>query len=297
MRSKKTVDLSIPLLLAPYVTLFMFFIAFPVVLAVILSFTYFNTVQFPTFNGISNYVAIITQDEVFMKNVLPNTVIFSLIVGPIGYVLQFMLAWTLAQITKVPRTIFALVFYSPSMTVGTTIAVIWKVVFAGDQFGYLNSILLRMNIIDAPIAWLQTPEYILPVMIIVSLWSSMGVGFLAMLSGVLNVDPELYEAAYLDGVKNRFQEIIHVTVPSMRPQMLFGAIMSLVTTFSAGAIGVELTGSNPTPSNAGQTVINHINDYGFARYEMGYSAALSVVLLLMILGASKLANKFFADND
>lgn len=283
--------------LAPYVTLFTFFIAVPVFLAMTLSLTYFNTVQMPRFVGLHNFVSIITQDEVFMRYVLPNTLKFSLIVGPGGYVLQFLLAWALAQIPRWPRTILALVFYSPSMTTGITVAVIWRVVFSGDQFGYLNNLLLHLELIDRPLQWLQSPELLMPIMIIATLWGSMGIGFLAMLGGILNIDPEMYEAGYIDGIKNRFQEIIYITIPSMRPQMLFGAVMAIVSTFSAGTIGVDLTGANPTPQYAGQLILNHIEDHGFLRYDMGYAAALSVLLLLMIYAFSRTANKLFAEKD
>ncbi|HBM79746.1 MAG TPA: ABC transporter permease [Clostridiaceae bacterium] len=294
---KRKSDSSIYVMLGPYIILFLFFIALPVLLAIILSFTYFNTVQTPKFTGLSNYISILTQDDVFMKNVLPNTIKFSLIVGPFGYVLQFLLAWVLAQIPKKPRTIFALIFYSPSMTIGVTMVVMWKVIFSGDQFGYLNYIFLNLGLIDKPVQWLQSPQYIMPIMIIVSLWSSMGIGFLAMLAGVLNIDPELYEAGYIDGIKNRFQEIVYITIPSMKPQMLFGAVMAIVNAFSTGQIGVDLTGANPTPQNAGQTMVNHIEDYGFLRYDMGYAAALSVILLLMIYVVSQIANKLFVEKD
>lgn len=298
MNTKKRYDRwAIWTMLFPYASLFILFIAVPVIIAIILSFTYFNTVERPKFVGLYNYVAILTQDEVFLKYVLPNTIKFSLIVGPCGYILQFLLAWALAQIPKWPRTIFALIFYSPSLTSGVAMTVIWKVIFAGDQFGYLNNLLLSLNIIEKPIQWLQDPDYLMAIMIIVALWGSMGIGFLAMLGGILNIDPELYEAAYIDGIKNRFQEIIYVTIPSMRPQMLFGAVMAIVNAFSSATIGVDLTGSNPTPQYAGQLMVNHIEDYGFLRYDMGYATALSVLLLLLIYCFSKLANKMFASND
>jgi multiple sugar transport system permease protein len=283
------------ILLSPYIILFFIFIVVPVIAAIALSFTYFNTIQFPTFIGLKNYIKILTQDSVFMQKVLPNTIKYSLIVGPGGYILSFLLAWILAQLTKLPRTILAIIIYSPSMTAGIIMSTVWGVIFSGDQLGYLNSMLINSGIINEPIQWLQSPDYLMTIMIIISLWSSMGVGFLAMLAGVLNVNEELYEAAYIDGIKNRFQEIIYVTIPSMRPQMLFGAVMALVGTFSAGNIGVALSGSNPTPDYAGQVIVNHIEDYGFIRYEMGYAAAISVVLLLIIWGASKVSTKLFAD--
>jgi len=296
-KSQKIFDWSIPINLAPYMLLFSFFIAIPVVLALMLSFTHFDVINTPEFIGLANYVRILTQDEIFMRHVLPNTLLFSLIVGPGGFILQFILAWALAQVPRVPRLILSLCFYSPSITLGVTMAVIWRVVFAGDQFGYINYWLLRFDLIERPIQFLQDPQFLMPIMIVVSLWVSMGVGFLAMLAGILNVDPELYEAAYVDGLNNRFQEAIYITIPSMKPQMLFGAVMAIVSTFSAGQIGQELSGANPTPRYAGQTMILHIEDHAMARYEMGYAAALSVILLLMILLASRVANKLFLEKE
>lgn len=175
--------------------------------------------------------------------------------------------------------------------------VIWKALFSGDINGYINSLLIRLDIIQQPIQWLQSPQYLMPIMIVVTIWSSMGVGFLAMLAGILNVNPELYEAGYIDGISKKWQEIVYVTIPSMKPQMLFGAVMSVVSTFQAGAIGVQLSGSNPTPQYAGQLIVNHIEDYGFLRYEMGYAAAVSVFLLLLIWLSSKVAWKFFGERD
>lgn len=285
------------LFISPYVLMFFLFIVIPVVVAASLSLTYFNTVETPKWIGFKNYIDLFTADEVFMQNVLPNTIKFALIVGPGGYALSFLLAWMLAQIPHRPRTILALIIYSPSMTAGVAMAVVWTIIFSGDQTGYLNSFLIDMGFIQAPIQWLQSPEYLMTIMIIVSLWSSMGVGFLAMLAGVLNIDQSIYEAAYIDGIKNRFQEIFYITIPSMKPQMLFGAVIAVVSTFQAGDIGVTLSGANPTPQNAGQLMVNHIQDFGFLRYEMGYAAALSVLLLFGIYYLSKFAWKMFGEKE
>lgn len=283
-------------LLTPYLLLFFIFIAVPVLCAAVLSFTYFNAIQFPSFIGLKNYIVLFTQDSVFMQKVLPNTIKYALIVGPGGYILSFILAWMLAQLTKVPQTILAVIIYSPSMTAGVIMSTVWSVIFSGNELGYFNSMLMRLRIVAEPVQWLQSPRYLMTIIIIVSLWSSMGVGFLAMLAGMLNVDEELYEAAYIDGVRNRLQEIIYVTIPSMKPQMLFGAVMSIVNTFSTGSIGVALSGSNPTPQYEGQVIVNHIEDFGFIRYEMGYAAAVSVVLLLIIWFSSRFSWKLFKED-
>ncbi len=288
------------LFLSPYILLFCVFIIIPIAIAILLSFTTFDSVNFPVFSfktAFNNYIYLFTRDSVFMQYVLPNTIKYALIVGPGGYIISFFLAWCLAQIPHMPRTIIAIILYTPSMTMGVAMAVLWKVIFSGNEAGYLNNALISMGLINEPIQWLTSPDYLLTIMIIVALWGSNGVGFLGMLSGVLNINPEVYEAAYIDGMKNRFQEIFYITIPMMKPQMLFGAVMAIVGTFNSGAIGVQLTGSNPTPQYAGQLIVNHIDYYGFTKYEMGYAAAVSVVLLLIVMLFSKIAYSLFGNSD
>jgi len=281
----------------PYIVMFTVFIVVPVIAAIYLSFTYFDTVRAPLWIGFDNYINILTNDDVFMQYVIPNTLKYAIIVGPGGYILSFLLAWMLAQLAPKLRTIFALIIYSPSLTAGVTMGVLWRVIFAGDNSGYLNSILLNLGVIIEPIIWLQSKEFLLTIMIVVTLWSSMGVGFLAMLAGILSVNTELYEAGYIDGIKNKFQEMIYITIPSIKPQMLFGAVMAIVGTFASSGIGVALSGSNPTPQYAGQLIVNHIEYYGFNKYEMGYAAALSVILLLVVYYFSRLSFKLFGSKD
>lgn len=281
----------------PYVILFTTFIIIPVVIAIVLSFTYFNTIQTPDLIGLKNYIELLTRDEVFMQYVLPNTFKFAFIVGPVGYLLSFILAWMLAQVPHKSRTVLAIILYSPSMTAGIAMGVIWTVLFSGDSTGYLNALLLNIGIVEEPIQFLTSPDYLMTIMIVVSLWGSMGVGFLAMLAGIMNIDPSLYEAAYVDGLRNRWQEIFYITIPSMKPQMLFGAVMAVVGTFQVGAIGVQLSGANPTPQYAGQLLVNHIEDFGFIRYLMGYASAISVVLLILIYSISKATWSLFGERD
>ena len=288
---------SYAFLMAPFLILFTTLIVLPILIAIFLSFTDFNGVQFPDFVFLDNYIRIFTSDSVFLMKILPNTIVYALIVGPGGYLLSFVMAWILSQLTKTPRTLLAILLYSPSMTAGVTVTTIWRVLFSVDRTGWLNYIFINAGILKEPITWLQSEKFLLPIMIIVALWSSMGIGFLSILSGILNVNHELYEAAYLDGMKNRFQEVIYVTIPSIRPQMLFGAVMAVVNTFNSAGLGVQLSGSNPTPGYAGSLIVNHVDDFGYIRYEMGYAAALSVVLLIIIWASSRAAYRIFGDND
>ena len=283
------------ILLFPFLLLFVTLIILPILCAIGLSFTDFNGMETPGFTLLDNYIRVFSKDAVFMQKILPNTIIYAVLVGPGGFILAFFMAWLLSQLDDVPRTILAVILYLPSMTAGVTVSTVWAVIFSGDRTGYLNSLLLRLNLIQSPITWLQNQDTLMPIMIIVALWSSMGIGFLSILSGIMNVDKSLYEAARLDGVKNRVQEALYVTIPSIRPQLLFGAVMAVVNAFNSAGLGVQLSGSNPTPGYAGSIIVNHVDDYGFIRYEMGYAAALSVVLLLIISLASKVAYKQFGD--
>lgn len=282
--------------MAPYAIVFLIFILVPVILAIILSFTNFNSIEWPSFVGFLNYITVITSDEVFMQYVLPNTVLYAVVVGIGGYLLSFVLAWALCNLTKLPRTIFALILYSPSMTMGVSMTVLWKSIFSGDQMGILNGWMMSLGLINEPIIWLTRADLLLPIVIIIGLWSSMGIGFLSMIAGILNSDEELYEAAAIDGVKNRFQEMFYITLPQMKPQMLFAAVMAVVNAFQNGTISTLLAG-NPTPGYSAQLIVNHIEDYGFLRYEMGYAAAVSVVLLIIVQLFSVGANALLTEKD
>lgn len=284
-------------LLAPYVILFTLFIAIPVLIAVGLSFTYFDAINTPRFVGLSNYINLLTQDNIFMKYILPNTIKYAIIVESGGCILSFLLAWMVTQIQPIPRTVISLAIYTPSMVGPLMVQFVWRTIFAGEQRGIVNAFLLEHGWIDQPIAFLMSADYLPTIMIIVSLWSAMGIGFLSMIAGILNVNTELYEAAYVDGIRNRFQEVIYITIPSMKPQMLFGAVMAIVNAFNIGWIGPTLSGMNPTPGYSGQLILNHIEDYAFSRYEMGYAAAISVALLLMVWFFSKLAQALFSEKN
>lgn len=284
-------------LVLPFAALFIIFIAIPVFMSALLSLTYYNAIDTPRFIGLQNYIDMFTRDREFMMYVVPQTLKFAIIVGPGGYILSFIVAWMLAQLPRGIRTVLALIVYTPSLAGSVFVGVIWKSVFSGDQFGYLNAALMNLGIINAPIAWLTNPQYLLTITIFVALWSSFGIGFLSILASLCNLDQELFEAAHIDGIKNRFQETIYVTIPQMKGAMFFSAIMSITGAMSSGTLAVDLSGSNPTPQNSAQTILPHMNDYAFIRNELGYASALSVVLLLFVLVFSKIASKLFAEKD
>ncbi|NKI21929.1 sugar ABC transporter permease [Paenibacillus dendritiformis] len=275
------------LFIAPFLIVFTLFIIVPVLTGVGLSFTYFNSIEFPKWAGWMNYQNLFSQDVIFLKHVIPNSFQFALFVGPIGYVLAFVLAWLIAQLPAMIRVWYALAMYAPSLTGGIAMVVVWQVMFTGDRTGYMNSFLLKWGLINQPILFTIDKDYLMIIMIIVSIWSSMGLGFLAILAGILNVDRTLYEAARIDGIRSRLQEIWYITIPMMKPQMLFAAVMAIVGTLKAGGIGTQLSGMNPTPDYSGQLFMNHIEDFGFTRLELGYASAISIALLIVTILLSR----------
>lgn len=296
LKKKKKFNFSFMFAL-PYAVIFFTFVVLLILISIGLSFFYYDTINTPHFVGLDNYVNLFTRDSDFLQYALPNTIKYALIVGPCGYLLSFFMAWVLAQLTHRIRTVLAIILYSPSLTSAVMMTVVWRVLFSGDSRGYLNSLLVSWGFISTPLQFLQAPGFIFGIMIFVGLWSSMSVGFLAMLSGILNINKELYEAAYIDGMKSRFQEIFYITIPSMKPQMMFGAVMAIVNTFNAAGLASTLSGSVPPPQYAGWLIVDHMNDYGFARYEMGYASAISVVLLLVVGIFYLTARKLFTEKD
>jgi len=285
------------LFIAPFMLCFIAFIVVPILAAIALSFTYYNGIEPPRFIGWDNFRYLIAQDLLFLKYALPNTFKFAVIVGPGGYIASFLLAWLIRRLAGGYRKWIALAMYTPSLTIGIAMTIIWLPLLSGDRIGYLNSFLLKLGLIDVPKLWVTSPDWLMTSMIVVTLWSSMGVGFLAMLAGILNVDRTLYEAGRIDGIRSNLQELWYITIPSMKPQMLFGAVMAIVTTFKTGTIGTELSGVNPTPEYAGHLIVSHIHDYGFIRFEMGYAAAVSVFLLMLMYFANKLSWGLFGSRE
>jgi multiple sugar transport system permease protein len=283
--------------LGPYLICFFIFIFLPVILAATLAFTHFNSLEMPTFAGLANFIQMFSSDIVLMRHVIPNTFRFALFVGPVGYALQFLMAWLILRIPRKLRAMYTMAIYTPSIAGGIMMSVVWVVAFSGDRFGYLNNFLLWLGAITGPIDFTQDQQYLMIIMIFVTLWNSMGVGFLSLQAGMLSIDPQLYEASAIDGVTNGFQEVWYITIPAMKPQMLFSAVMAIVGALRAGGIGVALSGMNPTPRYAGQLIQNHIEDFGFLRMELGYATALSFALLAAMLMINRVVFRLLGERD
>lgn len=262
------------LFLAPFLILFSVFVIAPVLTAIYLSFTYFDLLEPARWIGWTNYRELFLDDDVFIL-ALCNTLVFAVITGPLGYSVSFTLAWLINRLRW--RTVFALCFYAPSITSAIAMAVIWRYVFAGDRYGFLNTTLMQLGILQEPFLWLQDVRSIMPVIMFVSLWMSMGTGFLVFLAGLQQVPHELYEAGKMDGISSGLQEVLLITLPLMKPQLLFGAVTAITSSFAVFQIAVQLAGL-PSPLYAGHTIVAHLYDYAFIRFEMGYAAAIAVLL-------------------
>ncbi|RCW48941.1 carbohydrate ABC transporter membrane protein 1 (CUT1 family) [Paenibacillus prosopidis] len=278
------------LFLAPFLILFTLFTIVPVVTSVVLSFTYYNILEAPKFIGLSNYRLLFVDDDIFLK-AIGVTLKFAFITGPVGYIMAFLLAWLISQIPQKYRFFYTLCYYTPSITSATAMSVVWLYLFAGDRKGLLNYFAAKLGVIDEPYLFLQNINSIVPVIIIVSLWMSMGVGFLAFLAGLQNVPKDLYEAGEIDGIKYRWQQLIYITVPSVKPQLLFGAVLQVVSSLTIFDVSVQLVGL-PSPLYAGHTILTHLFDYAFIKFEMGYAAAIAVVLFGMMIGLNRLIFKW-----
>ena len=274
-------------MLAPYFILFFFFTVLPVLMSMILSFTYFNMLEWPTWNGWGNYVKLFLEDDIFLVS-LKNTLIFAVVTGPISYLLCLLFAWIINEFSSKVRTVLTLIFYAPSICGNAYM--VWSLILSSDRYGYLNGILIKLGLIDEQILWMQDAKFILPCLIVVQLWLSLGTGFLSFIAGLQTVDKSLYEAAALDGVKNRWQELWYVTLPAMKPQLMFGAVMQITQSFAVADISIQLAG-NPSVNYAGATVVTHLLDYGSTRFEMGYASAIATVLFLLMVGTNKLVQK------
>ncbi len=271
------------LFLAPYAILFFTFSILPIATSIYYSFTYYNILEPARFIGLQNYINLILQDEVFLTSI-KNTFVCAVIVGPVGYILSFLFAWFINELPKWLRAIAVIIFYAPS--IGGGVITVFNHLFRADAYGWLNSMLIEYGIINAPQLWLIDPRYMLTIVIVVSLWMSMGTGFLSFVAGFQGIDRSMYEAGYVDGVRNRWQELYHITLPSMKPMLLFGAVMSIASSFNISDVPRQLCGF-PSTDYAARTVVTHLFDYGFTRFEMGYASAVAVILFLAMILTKK----------
>lgn len=279
-------------MLAPFMILFIVFTVIPVVMSLPIGFTDFDMVNRPDFVGLENFETLFLSDRTFIKSIRV-TLIFAFITGPLSYVLCFFLAWLINEMPPKLRTVFTLVFYIPSLA---NVYTVWQLIFSGDMNGYLNAVLIDLNIITAPIQWLTDGRYVLGASIVVQLWISLGAGFLALSAGFRSIDRTQYEAGAIEGIRNRWQELVYITIPSMKPQMLFAAVMQIVSSFTAGAVVQSLAGFPSTDYKA-HTMMSHAYDYGWMRFEMGYASAICLVVFAAMYVCSRIIGRVLGEKE
>lgn len=276
--------------LAPFLIIFLLFTVLPVLISIFFSFTYYNVLEPPKWIFLKNYLKLFLSDDIFLI-ALKNTLIIAVITGPVGYLMSMLFAWLINELSDRVRAIMVLVFYAPSISGG--VYAIWGIIFSGDSFGFANSFLLYLGIIKEPIQWLTDKQYMLFLVIVVMLWMSLGAGFLSFVAGLRTIDRSYYEVGYIEGIKNRWQELWYITLPCLRPQMMFGAVMSITSAFSAGAVTTALCGS-PSTDYGAHTILNHLTDYGSTRFDMGYACAIATVLFVMMLAVNEIVQRAIA---
>ncbi|NLK21939.1 MAG: sugar ABC transporter permease [Epulopiscium sp.] len=271
------------ILMIPYFILFFAFTILPVIASIALSFTNFNILELPDFIGWDNYTRLFLEDDIFITSI-KNTLLFAVITGPLSYIMCFVFAWIINEFPSKIRAVLTLIFYAPSIS--GNVYFIWRIIFSGDRYGLANGFLINLGLVIDPIQWLKDAKYILPILIIVQLWLSLGTGFLAFIAGLQTVDRSLYEAGAVDGITNRWQELWYITLPSMKPQLMFGAVVQLTQAFAVADISINLAGF-PSVNYAGETVVTHLIDFGTIRFEMGYASAIATILFLLMIGVNK----------
>ena len=275
-------------LMAPYLILFFTFTIIPVIMSLGISFTQFNMLEAPRFVGFDNYIKLLLDDEIFII-AIRNTLVLAVVTGPVSYLLAFVFAWLINELKPRLRAFMTLVFYAPSISGNAFL--IWLLIFSGDVHGYANAFLMQFGFINNPILWLRDPDYMLFVIILVQLWLSLGVSFLAFIAGLQGVDKTLYEAGSIDGIKNRWQELWFITIPSMKPQLLFGAVMQITTSLAIAEVSMQLVGF-PSVQYEGHTIVTHLIDYGSIRFDLGYASAIATILFIIMISANLIVQKF-----
>lgn len=277
--------------LLPFLILFLLFIVIPVVWGVVISFTSYDLMTPMKWVGLKNYITLFTSDDLFLT-ALKNTLTIALTAGPLGFMASFFFAWVIHQLHC--RTLFAMAFYIPSIMSSLAVSVVWLSMFSSNRTGIVNNFLLKLGLIDEAVSWTLDPHYIMPLIIVISVWMSMGTGFLTSLAGLSNINTDIYESGKIDGIKNRFQELFLLTLPQMKPQLLFNGMMSVVNSLNVYDLVTQIAGAE-SPDNCALTLVGHMYDYGFVRFELGYASAISVVVLLISAILGYVVNKLFSE--
>ena len=278
-RRKARASIAPWLFISPWILGFLFFTLGPLAFSLTMSFYDWPVVGERTFIGINNYQTMLTLDPQFWES-LWITVKFAALFVPLNITLSFLLAVLLN--TKVRGTgFFRTAFYLPSVISGVALVTIWSWIYS-HQYGLLNYMLSFAGI-DGP-NWLGDANWSIFAIIIASLWG-LGGTMLILLAGLQSIPKELYEAARVSGVPP-WAQVIYITLPMLSPMLLFTFITSIISAFQQLTIALLLTKGGPTGST--YFFAMYIYDNAFKFHDMGYAAAMSWVMFLIILALSLL---------
>mgnify|MGYP004662299341 CR=1 FL=1 len=283
------------LFMAPFLIPLIVFGIIPVIYSLCMSLFSYNLYEPAVFVGLDNFRSLLLEDEEFGKAV-KNTLIYAFTVTPIVFLLNFILAWVINSFKRGLRNLLVVLFYIPQMTTGTAMTVIWLYVFSGDRYGVLNYLLTSLGWISAPIQWTTDTGILFGVVIFIGIMMGSGMSFLTFVAAFQALPADMYEAGRIDGIRSSFQELIYLTMPQMKPQLLFSAITSSVAAFAIADIPAQVAGF-PSPDYAAHTIALHMRDYGFTRFEIGYASAISVILFALTFATGFVLRKVLATKD
>ena len=281
--------------MAPFVLSLFVFGVIPVGYSIIMSLFSYNLYEPATFVGLNNFKALFLEDNEFAL-AIKNTVMYAFIVTPITFIVNFLLAAVLNSLSKGIRNIMVILFYIPQTAAGAAMSLVWLYLFSGDSYGLINHFLMTMGWITSPVQWTTDTNILFYVVMFIGVMMGAGMSFLTFVAGFQALPADMYEAGRIDGIRNKFQELIYLTIPQMKPQLLFSALTSAVAAFAVADIPAAVAGF-PSPDYAAHTIALHMRDYGFVRFEVGYSSAISVVLFAMTFATGYILRKLLTEKE
>ena len=250
------------------------FVLLPFVASLVLAFASWDGLTELTWVGFENFTAQM-QDELLLRSIV-NTLLIALITVPIGLGLAVVIAVALEKLKT--RTLYLILFFAPVVTSTVAVAMIWQQMFRVD--GVLSETIAKVFGI-APPDWLGDPKLALLAVCIVSIWSSLGLNVIIFLAGLQNISPSVIEAARIDGA-GAWRLFRSIRMPLLSPIIFFSSIVAFISSLQTFDTVFVLT-ADAGPDNATRTIVYHIYDLGFGRFEFGPASAASVILLVLTL--------------
>jgi len=265
--------------LTPFVLSFLIFGAYPIVRSMILSLYITSGPEAQQFVGLDNYLHLL-QDPDFWT-AFRNTATFALGSILLQLPLSLGLAILLNRRDLRGRNVFRFIFFSPNL-MGLVFSALLFMLILAPKFGLLNATLNALFGLPLTTRWLSTPDLVMPALIMVALWLYTGFNMVYFLAALQSVDGELYEAATIDGA-GRWSQFWHVTLPGIKPVLIFVVVLSTIGSFQLFELAFLLLGNGSGPDQAGLTIVMYLYQNGFLGGDLGYAAAIGWTLAGMVL--------------